>query len=205
MAKSLTNEQAQRLLAAFRMPFPQTMMSRKSSLTNAFVNALIPVIEPTAAEIEEALEILGMDCDSIQCAYCGNTFTEWDHLRPLVKDRRPTGYISEIANLVPSCAKCNQSKGNKNWLTWMESEAQHSPARRGVPDIQRRIGRLKAYEAWRIVEPLPFKQMLGQQEYEAYWRMLDQTIEGLKTCQAVADRLKRRIAVCHRPGDAHDR
>lgn len=197
MARELTKEQSARLLATFRMPFPQTMMSRKSSITNAFVNALIPVIEPTAAEIEEALEILGMDCDTIRCAYCGNVFTEWDHLRPLVVNRRPTGFISEVANLVPACAKCNQSKGNKNWRTWMESEATHSPTRRGIKDVGQRIERLQAFEGWRKVEPLPFEQMLGAEDYVKYWSMLDRTIDELRKCQEFADALKRRIAEAH--------
>src|SRR5687767_102420 len=100
-----------RLRACFRMPSVQTMMSRKSSITNAFVNSLIPVIEPSAAEIAEALTILGMTVEDVRCAYCGDVASEWDHLRPLVVGRRPTGFISEIGNLVPSCGKCNQSKG----------------------------------------------------------------------------------------------
>ena len=71
----------------------------------------------------EALAILGMDESSFCCSYCGDTASEWDHFRPLVKDRKPTGYISEIHNLVPACGKCNQSKGNKEWKTWMLSAA----------------------------------------------------------------------------------
>src|SRR5829696_8240616 len=114
------------------MPSVQTMMSRKSSITNAFVNALIPVVEPTLAEIAEALSVLGMPVDDVWCAYCGDEASEWDHLRPLVVGRRPTGFISEIANLVPSCGKCNQSKGNKRWETWMLSDAPRAPAKRGI-------------------------------------------------------------------------
>src|SRR5262245_20280770 len=98
-------------MAAFRMPSVQTMKSRKSSITNAFVNAIIPTVFPTPEEIEQALVILGMAATDVRCAYCGNPMTEWDHLRPLVQKHRPTGYITEIANLVPSCGKCNQSKG----------------------------------------------------------------------------------------------
>ena len=37
------------------MPAVQTMVSRKSTITNAFVNAIIPVVVPSAGEIEEAL------------------------------------------------------------------------------------------------------------------------------------------------------
>ena len=121
------------LLAAFQMPSPPTLVSRKSSITNAFVNAVIPIIDPTIDEIEKALAILGMDPADVRCAYCGNKSTEWDHLRPLVLKLRPTGFISEIANLVPACAKCNQSKGNRPWRTWIASKTgKHSPMVRGI-------------------------------------------------------------------------
>ncbi len=96
------------------MPVPVKIMARTSSITNSFVNGIIPVIQPNDEEIVEALSILGMTPDTVCCAYCGDASTEWDHLRAIVKDRRPTGYISEIHNLVPACGKCNQSKGNKN-------------------------------------------------------------------------------------------
>src|SRR4051812_20754033 len=100
-----SEDQLRKVRKAFAMPSVQTMVSRKSSVTNAFVNSLIPVIEPTIEEIEEALQILGMTPDDVRCAYCGDPNTEWDHLRPLVVNRRPTGFISEIGNLVPSCGK----------------------------------------------------------------------------------------------------
>lgn len=80
MSEALSAEMVLKLRAAFRMPSVQTMVSRKSSITNAFVNALIPVVEPTPAEIAEALEILSMSLDAVACAYCGDRATEWDHL-----------------------------------------------------------------------------------------------------------------------------
>jgi 5-methylcytosine-specific restriction endonuclease McrA len=78
------------------------------------VNSIIPVIDPSDAEIEEALNILKMEANNVRCSYCGDKATEWDHLRPIVKNKRPTGYISEIANLVPACGKCNQSKSGRS-------------------------------------------------------------------------------------------
>lgn len=110
-------------LSLFRMPTPMKITGRSSSITNAFINSIIPVVPPCAEEVQQALKILGMTHENFQCAYCGGVASEWDHLRPLVKDKKPTGYISEIHNLVPSCGKCNQSKGNKEWKTWMLSTA----------------------------------------------------------------------------------
>src|ERR1041385_6913759 len=133
MTSPIEEEHYKLLASAFRMPSVQTMVSRKSSITNAFVNALIPVIDPTNQEIAEALRILGMEPSDVRCAYCGDKSTEWDHLRPLVIKHRPTGFISEIGNLVPSCGKCNQSKGNKPWRVWILSATfSHSPTKRGV-------------------------------------------------------------------------
>ena len=81
------------LQVAFQMPAVATMKSRKSSITNAFVNTLIPQAHPTPEEIEQALTILGMDIADVRCAYCGDKMTEWDHLRVLVVKQRPTGFI----------------------------------------------------------------------------------------------------------------
>jgi hypothetical protein len=82
---------------------PLTITSRTSSITNSFVQAIIPDIEPTQEEWVEALQVLGMTPDGITCVYCGAAATDWDHLRPLVRNKRPTGYINEIRNRVPSC------------------------------------------------------------------------------------------------------
>ena len=63
----------------FRMPTPVKIIGRTSTITNAFVNGIIPVIEPSDEEIDKALNVLGMTRDTICCAYCGDTYTEWDH------------------------------------------------------------------------------------------------------------------------------
>src|SRR5262245_29718557 len=158
-------------LKAFWMPSVQTMVSRKSSITNAFVNAVIPTVTPSAEEIEQALTILGLDPVDLRCAYCGDTATEWDHLRPLVDKHRPTGYISEIANLVPSCGKCNQSKGNKDWRTWMLGKAPRSPNGRGVADVEARADRLERYQRWRTPTKVNFEAIIGQADWANYWEL----------------------------------
>ena len=72
----------------FAMPKPVRITGRTSSITNSFVNGIIPVIPPSEADIDEALGILGMT-DEVVCAYCGDDATEWDHLRPLVIGKQP--------------------------------------------------------------------------------------------------------------------
>jgi hypothetical protein len=182
------------LLEAFRIPSVQTTVSRKSSITNAFVNMIIPVIAPAPEEIQEALIILAMDPADVRCAYCGNTMTEWDHLRPLVLNRRPTGYITEIANLVPCCAKCNQSKGNTQWRIWIRNEkAKHSPTRRRIPDVADRIARLEAYGKWRTPTLIDFEAILGQEAWAQYWAMWEGVNSELLKCKEVADSHREKI------------
>lgn len=182
-----------KLLAAFRMPSVQTMVSRKSSITNAFVNAVIPTVVPTSEEIENALAILGMSPDDVRCAYCGDRSTEWDHLRPLVLNRRPTGFISEIANLVPACGKCNQSKGNKPWKEWLTGSAKLSPAGRGILGNENRIAALERYEQWRPPTRIDFVTILGAEEWEKYWSLCDEINSDLRRAHDVARSLRSRI------------
>jgi hypothetical protein len=181
------------LKAAFRMPSAQTPVSRKSTITNAFVSAIIPTIVPTLDEIEQALNILGVDPSDVRCAYCGDKASEWDHLRPLVWKRRPTGFITEIGNLVPSCAKCNQSKGNANWREWMHSKANRSPTGRGIVDIANRVARLELYEKWRPPTRIQFESTLRPEEWEEYWQLCENVVAELKRCQEIADSIRSRI------------
>lgn len=183
-----------RMMAAFQMPSVQTMVSRKSSITNAFVNAVIPTVMPTATDINEALAILAMTPDDVRCAYCGDKATEWDHLRPLVRDRRPTGFISEIANLVPACGKCNQSKGNRPWRDWLVSGARLSPTGRGVDGIEQRIAALERYEHWKSPTQIDFCSILGAEDWNLYWSLCDAVNEELRRAHDVAVALRSRVA-----------
>jgi hypothetical protein len=183
------------LLNAFQMPSVASMVSRKSSITNAFVNTLIPQIMPTVEEIEQALAVLGMDPIDVRCAYCGDVKTEWDHLRPLVVNQRPTGYISEIANLVPACPKCNQSKRNEGWRTWMVStSARHSPTARRKPDVDVRMAKLEDYERWKVpIRIESFEAILGAEDWAAYWQSWQKINDDLRECQRIADGLRAKI------------
>jgi hypothetical protein len=196
VAKQKTPEQirVKILLAAFWMPSVQTMVSRKSSITNAFVNAILPNIQPCAEEIELALQILKMEPTDVRCSYCRNKATEWDHLRPIVINLRPTGYISEIANLVPSCAKCNQSKRNAFWKDWMLSSAGLSPTARRLPNVPELISRLEEYERWKSPTKLDFEKILGDENWHNYWSKWEAINIELRKCQDFADSLRAQIS-----------
>ena len=172
----------------FRKPLKIT--SRTSSITNSFVQAIIPSVEPTAAEVEEALAVIDMTNDTISCIYCGSPASDWDHLRPLVRSKRPTGYINEIRNLVPSCGPCNQSKSGADWRAWMMGTARGSPTSRGVADVGERIEKLQRFEAWGDVQPLEFRELARAEEWDAYWANLEIIESQMREAQRHAARIQ---------------
>lgn len=180
-------------LTLFKMPVPVKITARSSSITNAFINSIIPVYFPKEDDVKKALSILGMSQEKFECAYCGAEATEWDHLRPLVMDKKPTGYVSEIHNLVPACGKCNQSKGNKNWKTWMLSDASLSPKTKQVPDLEIRVARLEKYEQWGKATKIDFEQIVGGDLWGTHWENCEKIHELMRKSQKHADQIKAKI------------
>lgn len=176
------------------MPVPMKITGRSSTITNAFVNSIIPIVPPTDSDVETALSILGMTHSTIECSYCGDTYSEWDHLRPLVKDKKPTGYISEIQNLVPSCGKCNQSKGNQDWQHWIVSDANKSPRTRGVIDIDARIHRLNSYMNWMPLTIIDFQAVVGNELWQKHWANCTSIHSQLIESQIISEQIKEKLS-----------
>ena len=173
-----------------QLPTPGNIAGRSSSITNAFFNAIIPIDPLSEDEELQALSILQMDPADIRCAYCNDKSTEWDHLRPIIKDQRPTGFITEIANLVPACGKCNQSKGNADWRKWMRSSARLSPTTRGKSDVEARIARLTRYEQWGQAKKLDFEKIVGADRWQDHQTNLNKVLELLKESQKLAKEIR---------------
>lgn len=180
-------------LSVFRMPTPMKITGRSSSITNSFINSIIPISMPSSEVVGEALAILKMDIDSIECSYCGSTYTEWDHLRPLVMNQKPTGFISEIHNLVPSCGKCNQSKGNKAWDTWIVSDAPLSPKTRGIADLDARVKALRNYENWGSPTRVNFEEIVGTEKWALHWENWQRVIDSMKNAQLLANEINETV------------
>jgi len=180
-----------------QLPMPMTVTGRSSSITNAFINAIIPVVEPTEEEELEALAILEMDPMDIRCAYCGDKSTEWDHLRPIISNQEPTGYITEIANLVPSCGKCNQSKGKSDWRSWIQGPARLSPSTRGVSDVSLRVNRLGNYERWKQPCKVDFAAIVGPEMWARHRQNWRTVLDHLKESQLLATEIRSIVAKAH--------
>lgn len=174
----------------FKMPKAVTVMGRSSSITNSLINGIIPVVEPSDEDIEEVLRIFGFSEDNLRCAYCGDKSTEWDHLQPLIKNKRPTGFISEIQNLVPACGKCNQSKGNQNWYDWINGSAKQSPYSRNISDLNKKIARIREFENWKKTTNIDFQNIVGSEKWEEYVASYTEIIKSMERCQIVSNDIK---------------
>lgn len=173
-------------LKCFSMPSGTTITGRASSIRNVFAAAILTAVPPKADEIQQVLAILETDPAKLECAYCGLQATEWDHLRPLVSNGKPTGYTSTIRNLVPSCGKCNQSKGKSDWKDWMRGNAKLSPKTRGIRDIELRISRLERYEAWANCQPIQIQELVSPELWDQYYRLQDEILTKMREAQTLA-------------------
>jgi hypothetical protein len=91
---------------------------------------------------------------------------------------------------VPSCGKCNQSKGNKNWKEWILSTAARSPKQRGISDLGDRVSRLEAYERWREPICIDYATIVGPERWSQYQNLLNTAVAHLAEAQKVALELK---------------
>ncbi|PWI28874.1 HNH endonuclease [Flavobacteriaceae bacterium LYZ1037] len=177
----------------FKIPNAVSIKGRTSSITNSFINGVIPIIQPTENEIDEVLKIFNLSKNKVECIYCGDKSTEWDHLQPLIKNKRFTGFITEIQNLVPACGKCNQSKGNRNWFDWIYSSAKQSPYARQISDIDERAKRIRKFENWKKTTNIDFKEIVGNEKWTEYENLYQIIIKSMNECQIVSNEIKQII------------
>lgn len=177
----------------FNMPKAVTIMGRSSSISNAFVNGIVPAIEPSDEQIKQALKVLGQDENDVRCVYCGDKKTEWDHLYPLIERKKHTGYITEIANLVPACGKCNQSKGNKNWKKWMTSDAKLSPKSRNIPNLNKKIQLIENYDKSFTKRKVNLEELAGKELWKSYEGSYNELLDAMAHTQEIMNKIKKRI------------
>ena len=185
----------------FNMPKAVTIMGRSSSITNSLINGIIPIIEPSEIQIKEALTVLEQTENDVRCVYCGDKKTEWDHLYPLIIDKKHSGYITEIANLVPACGKCNQSKGNANWKEWMLSNAEKSPKSRKIPDLYKRIQIIENYDKHFQKTKINLKELAGNDLWTKYQCGYESIIFAMQSTQNIMDEIKNKISPAAKTAD----
>jgi 5-methylcytosine-specific restriction endonuclease McrA len=177
------------------MKFPKDtkITGRSSTIRGSFIKAIIPTIPATDKEKENHLKILGQINGKLHCSYCGIPATESDHFRPVVVKKRPSGYVTDIFNLVPACGKCNQSKSGTYWKTWIiNKKAKFSPINQLVStDLKKRILVLEKFEKWsdKYVTKMPIEFLEGK-EFSDYLKSCEKLIVTLKKYQIKAEEIK---------------
>jgi hypothetical protein len=172
------------LLAKFKSAMrPYKLMARSSTVNNAFAQALAPVDEFDAKRLETAFRKMGLiNENGLVCTYCGRRAGSVDHLNPLVKDSKFTGWGHVFGNLVPACSDCNQSKGGKPWREFVRES--------GLSETL--IGQLESYEKQ---APSPVSQDDLAEFYpdliDAYNRLRALNVDTLKTAQSLANEIRR--------------
>ena len=161
----------------FRNGKGETVRSRESTIRRAVFKNMIPWNTPTDKEIEESLEKLKMNKNDIRCVYCGEKATTLDHINSLVENKKPTGYINEIANLVPCCQSCNSSRGNKYWKDWMlNSNTEKSPKGRNIPNLEAKAKNIEDYINDMNPQKISIKDLLGEKKYNETMGLMEEVI-----------------------------
>lgn len=118
-----------------------------------------------------------------KCAYCGKTATHLDHLHALIIDRKPTGYGTEPANLVPCCGDCNQPKGNLHWEEFMRSNNCHHVGDAQTADpqeaMEKRIENIRQFQT----AMQPKKVVIDEETLNKWTEMLSDFDKMLKNVQ----------------------
>ena len=109
-------------VGCLKYPYADKIGSRSSTIARSMASTLMPRIGASEKDYEQMIRLLyepNANKDQLKCVYCGKRATHLDHLFPLTNNKRPTGYYTEPANLVPCCSSCNQKKGNDIWDVFM--------------------------------------------------------------------------------------
>lgn len=166
---------------------------RVSSVTNGFVQAILPDAIPDADEHARYLALLGIDPDRMTCVYCGDPAHHWDHLFPYVTAKRPTGFFNEPRNIVPACGPCNTSKSGHHWRTWMFGKAKGSPKTRKIEQIDELAARLETFVLEVGLKDIDVRALVPPELWDSYWAKRDLVEANLFEAQAQAAVIKKII------------
>lgn len=116
-----------------------------------------------------------------ECAFCGSTdIRRWDHLVAVMEDGETVP-----GNMVPACARCDDSKRHLPFDEWMRGDAPQSPTTRGIPDVERRIERIEAFRRENDYAVRLLESRLTREE----WETLESIRSRLDTLRREVDKL----------------
>lgn len=127
-----------------------------------------------APQMEQVIEFFGGH-PSI-CVYCGaESPRRWDHLVPV-----RSGGETVLGNMVPACARCDDSKQDLPVEEWWESGRRYSPASGKAEERAARLAKLRAYVAHFNYRPRKLEDRLSPEE-RARLERIRETARDLRT------------------------
>ena len=162
---------------------------RKTTINHAFASAIAPADNYDESVITKALIKLGQDPnDDLLCIYCGAKAETWDHLIGLVFEGNLRGFGHQIGNLIPSCKKCNSSKGGKDFKIFIKTSDNINTNPESL------IETLNSYQN-KYSKPINFNNFSPENEklYKKYNEIKENIFELMKKADAIADILRKEI------------
>lgn len=129
----------------------------------------------------------------LTCAYCGRSAELLDHLNSTVFNKKASGYFAELANLVPACRPCNESRGSKLWEPWLRSKH----ADEDGEAIERRVAVMRRFEQWRTAECLVPRESGTAEQWAEYDRIRAEIHDLLRRARRAADGLRAAVTADH--------
>lgn len=118
------------------------------------------------ADLGQLRDFFAIDGD-LRCFYCEAVEpTRWDHLHAVSR-----GGETLLGNLVPACARCDDSKQNRDVDEWVASKSKHRSSLERLPVLQARIA---AYQQHFGYVPVEFEQRLSPEQLRRYRRFREQ-------------------------------
>lgn len=112
------------------------------------------------AEIEKVLDFF--NTHPPECVFCGSKDVKrWDHLVPISK-----GGETVLGNMVPACARCDDSKRDLHFDEWLTSDTKYSPKSQGIKDIDQKSELIKKYMQHFAYKPTSLEERLDKSELE---------------------------------------
>ena len=122
-----------------------------------------------------------------RCAFCGTKHTGNNRTGIVPDHLIPASQFGElcIGNTVPACQDCNDKRGDRNWLTFLNTFP--------INHRRKHIGRIKEY-----LKKFPYKpinspsQALSRNEHDEFVRILNTWASLWKDARILRDSIKKR-------------
>ena len=177
-------------LDTFSIPKRVLNVGLETAIMEGFVRGITPIIKPTEEEVVRALKVLGMNEETVCCAYCGEPADSWCPINTLVRDDGTiTGYYYEIHNLVPTCSTCYHGRKFLPWREWIESDENDSPKSRGIEGTEQRIARLEKYENRYKPRLFETRSVSALDKWNRYWRNCRVIMELIEESEEIGEQI----------------